>query len=118
MTGYVDEKDKPYLYGMAAAFVFPSLYEGFGMPIIEAMASGTAVVTADNSSLPEAGGDAALYAEATDREAIAKNMQKLITDDQTRAHCIERGIANAKTFSWKDSADKTVKVYESVLGEL
>lgn len=118
LTGYVDEVDKPYLYGMASVFVFPSLYEGFGMPIIEAMACGTAVVTANNSSLPEAGGEAALYSDALDIRRISENIKSIIVDDSIRDECVQKGIKHAQRFSWEDSAKKTVKVYEELLGDI
>jgi glycosyltransferase involved in cell wall biosynthesis len=118
ITGYVDESDKPYIYGKASVFVFPSLYEGFGMPIIEAMASGTAVVTSDNSSLPEAGGTAAQYTDALDVKGISNLITKILVDDTFRTQCIKDGIEHTKNFSWKDSADKTIAVYEKLLGKL
>jgi glycosyltransferase involved in cell wall biosynthesis len=116
-VGYVDEVDKPFIYGIAHAFVFPSLYEGFGMPVVEAMACGTAVVTSNNSSLPEAGGEAALYSDALDAKAISENIRHLLLDEVVRDQLVQKGIQHAKTFSWKDSADMTVKVYQKLLGE-
>ena len=114
--GYVDEEDKNLIYGAADVFVFPSLYEGFGIPVIESMASGTPVVTADNSSLKEAGGDAALYSNATDIKGIADNIARVLDDDELRNAMIEKGIKHALTFSWKKSAEKTLEVYERLLG--
>ena len=115
--GYVDEADKHFIYGAAAVFVFPSLYEGFGIPVIEAMASGTPVVTSSNSSLPEAGGDAALYSDANDIEAISDNILRVLTDKELEAEMIRRGMKHAASFSWKKSAGKTVEVYRRLLEE-
>lgn len=114
--GYVDESDKPYIYGLADVFTFPSLYEGFGMPIVEAMASGTAVVTANNSSLPEAGGNAALYADAESSQSIADNILRLIENNDYRDALVQKGIRHAKTFSWEKSAEQTVNVYKELMG--
>ena len=116
-VGYVDEEDKPYIYGMSSVFVFPSLYEGFGMPVVEAMACGTAVVTANNSSLPEAGGEAALYSDARDAKGIAENLLHVLLDKTVRDERVAKGIQHAQKFSWKTSAERTMSVYQNLLGE-
>jgi glycosyltransferase involved in cell wall biosynthesis len=115
MTGYVDEYDKPYIYSMASVFVFPSLYEGFGMPIVEAMASGTPVVTANNSSLLEAGGKGALYSDAMDYESIGGNIISIIENKKLNEKLIHDAFEHAKNFSWDKSAKETLEIYKKVL---
>ena len=114
-TGYFDEEDKPILYKLAKAFVFPSFYEGFGMPVLEALASGIPTITADNSSLPEAGGDAALYVEADDAAAIAQNLINIVDNDTFCKENVEKGKAHAQIFSWDDSAKSTLEIYKELL---
>jgi glycosyltransferase involved in cell wall biosynthesis len=101
-------------YGRAAAFVYPSIYEGFGLPIIEAMACGAPVVASDNSSLPELGQQAALYADAHDASAFVSQIGRLLDDDHLRQRMIAAGIARAQQFSWRRTAQLTSELYESV----
>lgn len=114
-TGYVAEEDLPALYAGAALFVFPSLYEGFGLPVLEAMACGTPVVTSNVSSLPEVAGDAALPVNPFDVETIADAMRRVLADPALAAHLRERGLARARQFSWERTARETLAVYERVL---
>lgn len=114
-TGYVDEADLPALYASAALFVFPSLYEGFGLPVLEAMACGTPVVTANTSSLPEVAGDAALLVNPLDVDAISAAMLRVLVDPALAADLRERGLARARQFSWERTARETLAVYERVL---
>lgn len=114
-TGYVAEEDLPALYAGAALFVFPSLYEGFGLPVLEAMACGTPVITSNVSSLPEVAGDAALTVNPFDVEAIADTMRRVLADPALAAHLRERGLARARQFSWERTARETLAVYERVL---
>ncbi len=116
VAGRVPEEDLPALYNGADLFVFPSLYEGFGLPVLEAMACGVPVVTADRSSLPEVAGDAALLVDPTDVEAIAAALRRVLADEALAASLRARGLARAATFSWERTARETVAVYESVLG--
>jgi len=104
-TGYVMDSDMPALYSQAVAFLYPSLYEGFGLPILEAMQCGTPVVTCKNSSLPEVGGDAVLYVSETDVQEMADAMAELYNNPQKREELCQKGIQNAQRFSW----DKTVQ---------
>jgi glycosyltransferase involved in cell wall biosynthesis len=113
-TGYVAEADLPALYNGAAGFAFPSLYEGFGLPVLEAMACGTPVVTSNVSSLPEVAGDAALLVDPCDTEALARSLQGLLTDADLRADLRERGLRRAALFSWGRTARETVEVYRKV----
>lgn len=102
-------------YRLARAFVFPSLYEGFGLPPLEAMANLTAVVTSNVSSLPEVAGDAALLVDPYDSEAIADGIRRVVHDDALRASLVERGRIRAAEFSWAKSAAATLAVYRQVL---
>ena len=112
--GWVDEDDKPALYSGATAFLFPSLYEGFGLPPLEAMACGAPVICSNASSLPEVAGDAALQIDPHDASAWADAIRAVLTDDTRRATMRERGIAQSKAFSWDRAADETLAVYQQV----
>jgi glycosyltransferase involved in cell wall biosynthesis len=115
-AGFVDDADLPTLYRAAAVFAYPALYEGFGLPVLEAMACGTPVVTSRVSSLPEvAGEDAALLVDPLDVDAIAGVLDRLLGDGGLRARCRERGIERAATFTWERTARETWAVYESLL---
>ena len=109
--GYVPDQDLPLLYGAAEAFVFPSLYEGFGLPVLEAMACGTPVVASTRGSLPEVAGDAALLAEPDQPEALAEKIHRFISDPALRQEYRERGIERARAFSWRRTAEATLAIY-------
>lgn len=115
VTGRISEEEKPALYSAARAFVFPSLYEGFGMPVLEAMACGTPVITSDTSSLPEVAGDAALLIDPTSVEAIAEAMVRVVNDAGLRDELHGKGLLRASQFSWEASAIKTLEVYRQVI---
>lgn len=115
--GYVDETDLPTLYSLADAFAFPSRYEGFGIPVIEAMACGTPVVTANNSSLPEAAGDAALLVAAEDVDGLAQALSQLVSDEALRATLRERGFRQAARFTWTAAAQTLLHAYAQTLEE-
>ncbi len=102
-------------YRLARAFVFPSLYEGFGLPPLEAMACGTPVVTSNVSSLPEIAGDAALLVDPYDADAIAEGIHRAVTDEALRADLITRGKARARAFSWSQSVGAIHRIYMEVL---
>lgn len=102
--GFTPDADLPALYSLAEFLAYPSLYEGFGLPVLEAMACGTAVVTSNNSSLPEVAGDAALLIDARDTEALAWAMSRFLDDRRWRGIMQQKGLAQAKKFSWQKSA--------------
>jgi len=102
--GYVPLELMPSLYREAFALVFPSLYEGFGIPLLEAMACGCPVITSNTSSMPEVCGDAAMYFNPNDEVSIKLSLQALINDEQLRRGFIEKGIIQAESFSWKKMA--------------
>lgn len=99
-TGFVVDEDMPILYSGAEVFVYPSLYEGFGLPILEAMQCGTAVICADNSSLPEVGGDAVLYIDGKDVDKTAEILKKVCKDGELRLQLSKKSVKHAESFSW------------------
>jgi glycosyltransferase involved in cell wall biosynthesis len=113
--GYVPEADLPALYTHATAFVYPSLYEGFGLPVLEAMACGTPVLTSASSSLAEIASDAALLVDPEDEGAIAQGLHLLATDEGLREDLRRRGLTRAATYSWERTARETVAAYEEAL---
>ena len=113
--GFVPLDDLRALYSRADAFVFPSRYEGFGLPLVEAMACGCPVVAADNSSIPEVTGDAALLVDSNDEDALANAIVKVLGDTDLRAQLIGRGSRQAGRFSWRRCAETTLAVYRSVV---
>lgn len=104
LPGYVATEDMAALYSGAESFVFPSHYEGFGLPVLESMSCGTPVITARNSSLPEAGGTAALYVSGQDDEELSKAMQEMLTNPELRQKHRAAGFNQAKKFSWEKSS--------------
>lgn len=117
-TGYVPDEDLPLWYNAARLLVLPSLYEGFGLPIVEALACGTPVIAADTSSLPEAGGDAALYFPADNARALAERIAAVLDDDARAATMRARGVAQAQQFSWARAGRETAAVYQRALAEI
>lgn len=113
---YVPETDLPALMNSAEVFAYPSFYEGFGLPILEAMQCGTPVVTSSVSSLPEVGGDAILYANPNFESDLADKLYLIISDPELKKQLSERGIERSKLFSWKKCAEDTLSAYNSVLG--
>jgi len=110
-TGYVAEEDLASLYSGAMAFVFPSLYEGFGLPALEAMACGTPVITSNTTSLPEVVANAALTVDPTDDDELCEAMSTILSDHSLREELTRRGLARAAAFSWKKCAEQTSQVY-------
>ncbi|MGA9351067.1 MAG: glycosyltransferase family 1 protein [Anaerolineae bacterium] len=115
-TGWVPEGDKPALLSGAVTFVFPSLYEGFGLPAVEALACGTPVIASNRSSLPEVVGEGGILVEPTDAEALAEAMEVLLVDDVLRAELQQRALTQAAKFSWKQTAQETLTVYRKAVG--
>lgn len=113
--GPVDDADLPALHSAATAFVFPSLYEGFGLPVLEAMACGAPTICGNRSSLPEVAGDAALFVDPTDVEAIAAAMRQVLENDGLRRTLSEKSLRQAARFSWQRTAAETLEVYRSFL---
>jgi alpha-1,3-rhamnosyl/mannosyltransferase len=116
-TGYIPQSLLPSLYRGASLFVYPSLYEGFGLPVLEAMASGVPVITSDSTSLPEVVGDAGVLVNPNDVDRLKGAMMELLEDEKARRELAEKGIARAKLFSWEKCARETIKVYEKVLSK-
>ncbi len=113
--GYVDEEDKPVLYRNAETFVFPSRYEGFGLGPLEAMASGTPVVTTECTSLPEVVGDAAFAVDPDDARQMAGAIIATVVEENLRAELRRKGLEQAERFSWQTTATETALVYQMVL---
>lgn len=111
VVGYVPDEDLPALYSRAEVFVYPSLYEGFGLPVLEAMSCATPVVTSNVSSLPEVAGNAAVLVDPTDVNAIAAGVQKALKEKE---ELVAKGLAQAKKFSWERTAWETLEVYKRV----
>lgn len=114
LTGYVADDDLPALHSGAEVFVFPSHYEGWGMPPLEAMACGTPVITSNNSSLPEVVGDAGIMIDANDTKGFTTSITKVIKDKKIQQKMVSAGIKQAQNFSWKKSAAKLHKIIEEL----
>ena len=114
-TGIVSKDELIDLYNLADVFVFPSLYEGFGIPPLEAMACGTPVIAANNSSIPEVVGDAAILFDARDVGDLSDKIRMLINDVEMRDKLKERGKIRSKIFSWEQTVDEVRTVIESVV---
>jgi len=111
---FVGDEDLPSLYKNATCFILPSLYEGFGLPVLEAMKYGCPVLISDVSSLPEVGGDAAVYFDPTNADDIAQKIDQVISDEKTRKEMIGKGYNQVKKFSWEKTAKETLKVLEEL----
>jgi glycosyltransferase involved in cell wall biosynthesis len=114
-TGFIDEEDLPDLYRGAELFVYPSLSEGFGLPILEAMACGVPVITSNVSSMPEVAGQAAVLIEPREPEALAAAIASVLSDEALRGWLREQGLGRAKAFSWPDVARRTLDLYADLL---
>ena len=117
LPGYVPEQELPLWYNAADLFVYPSLYEGFGLPPLEAMACGTPVIVSNASSLPEVVGAAGSVVEANDATALAQAMEQLLDDEDLRQQRIGAGLERARTYSWRTTALRTCELYHELLGD-
>ena len=113
--GYLSNQDLAYLYNLASVFLYPSLYEGFGLPPLEAMACGTPVIVSDSSSLPEVCRDAAYYIDPRSTESISDGIMKVTSDSELRSTLAQKGIDRANMFSWDASAGKHLSLFNEVL---
>jgi glycosyltransferase involved in cell wall biosynthesis len=113
--GYVSDEEALNLYRGADAFVYPSLYEGFGLPPLEAMACGAPVMVSHAASLPEVCGDAALYCDPFDIEDITRKLAQILTDDTLRRELVLKGFQQAKKFSWEDAAGQLLSVFDELI---
>lgn len=113
--GFISNEDLVAIYNLATVFVMPSLYEGFGLPILEAMACGCPVVTSKEGSLQEVAGNAAYYVDAYNVESIKRGIGKVFNDEVLRKELSKKGLENIKRFSWKKTASDTLNVYRQVL---
>ena len=114
ITGYVSQDDLPLLYNGCDIFIYPSLYEGFGLPIVEAMRCGVPVITSNISSMPEVAGDGAILVNPEDEEEIGNAIIRLIEDRELREELKKKGLERSKMFSWEKTAIETLKVYKEL----
>lgn len=115
--GFVEDKNLPYLYSGAYGFVYPSFYEGFGLPVVEALQCGVPVITSGISSLPEVGGDAALYIDPYSVESVQNAMKKLVDDKEIFKQFSDASESQKKKFSWKKTTQETIEIYQNVLSK-
>src|SRR5690606_34642912 len=105
----------PYLYNLAKIFVYPSFYEGFGLPVLEAMACGTPVITSNISSMPEFVGDSGILVDPNDIDELENSLKELLINERLREDLRKKAILKAKEFTWRNTALKTLDVYRRVL---
>ena len=115
LTGYIPDTDLAALYSGARVFAYPSLYEGFGLPVLEAMQCGAPVVTSNTSSMPEVAGDAAVCVTPTDDDALYDALRRVLTDDAWASELSRRGLERARRYSWDRTAEATVEAYRRML---
>ena len=116
LPGYVQAEDVPTFFNAANVFAYISFYEGFGLPIMEAMACGTPVITSRGSSLEEVAGDGALLVDPMDEVSIAEALTRVLSDAELRHRLGQAGLARSRQFSFKNAASQTIGVYERVMG--
>ena len=115
LLGYVPDEDIPALYSSAELFVFPSFFEGFGLPPLESLTFGCPVVASSAGSIPEVLGDAALFVDPFNFEDIAENIEKLLKDKEHQKRLIQKGYERISFFSWKKTAEKVLNTYENII---
>jgi len=118
ITGYLPQRDLIALYAGASLFVYPSLYEGFGMPLLEAMASGVPIVASGTSSIPEVVGDAGILVDPLSISEMSQAILKLLNDNSLRSSFREKGIQRAKQFTWERAARETLRIYQEIIGRV
>ena len=116
-TDYVTQDELVCLYNCATLFIYPSLYEGFGIPPLESMVCGTPVITSNTTSIPEIVGDAALQIDPNSQEELETAVYKLLIDSSLRNNLIQSGLARAKQFSWQRMAEETLDIYKSIIAD-
>lgn len=116
-TSFISEEDLVYLYNCAAVFLYPSLYEGFGLPLLEAMSCGVPVITSNTTSIPEIAGDAAVLVDPTNREQLKQAITKVLNDEILRDDMIKKGFEQSAKFSWRKTAIDTLATYEALMQE-
>ena len=114
ILGFLQTNDLVALYNMSSVFVFPSFYEGFGLPVIEAMSCGAPIITTRSSSLPEVGGEAVVYVDENHPKSFADQIDRIVASKETAKALSEKSLIQAKKFSWDITAEKTMKVYQSL----
>lgn len=114
VLGFIPDEDLPYIYSLAGCLVYPSLYEGFGLPILESLAFNAPVICSKNSSLGEVGGDAVYYIDPTDEDNMVRALVEVINNEKLRKDLIVKGVMQVKKFSWKRSADKLNLLYQQL----
>lgn len=117
LTDTLSRKEVTALYKKSKALIFPSFYEGFGLPVLEAQSLGIPVLTSNTSSLPEVGGDSVLYVDPYDIEEIAKGMERIAFDEKLRKDLVKKGFQNLKRFSWEKSAQRLLNLFQQVIGK-
>lgn len=115
LAGYIEDEDLPTLYNLATLFVYPSLYEGFGYPVLEAMACGIPVITSNRASLPEVAGDAAILVDPLDAKFLAREMERVLLDGALRKELQKKGLQRAAQFSWRQNAEETLELFKRVV---
>src|SRR3989304_4074640 len=112
--GYIPDQDKPDLLSAAEVFVYPSFFEGFGMPVIEAQACGTPVIASNVTSLPEVGGNAAVYVDPNDADGLTRSLEEILSSSSRRENLAKMGLGNGRGFSWENSSRNLIQVFERV----
>ncbi len=115
---WIPDEEMPLLYSSAQALLYPSFYEGFGLPVLEAMACGTPVITSNVSSLPEVGGEAAVYVDPENDQEMTKAAKEVMEDRELRDKLVARGLQQAKKFTWEKCAEETIKIYKKIVNEI
>jgi glycosyltransferase involved in cell wall biosynthesis len=113
--GYVSDEELKYCYAQCRAFVYPSLFEGFGLTVLEAMACGSPVISSNATSIPEVAGDAALLVDPLNSEEIAKAMIRISQDEKLRAQLIQKGRLRAEQMKWENAVNQTKMIYNKII---